>query len=115
MTTLPPLTPEDVANIKRRTVRCTQATMLAFGLKEYPETVSGCLDYLKENGFVMRSNKVWDTMKGYANAKYDYILFTRAHAMALRNGLLVDTAGGSFDRRRVEFAWIVERVKEEKL
>lgn len=39
---------------------------------------------------------------------FDYFIITHEHAMALRNGNLVDTEQKGFDNRRIEYIWLVE-------
>jgi hypothetical protein len=39
----------------------------------------------------------------------NYLINTKGHAMALINGILIDTEGKGFDRRIIEFIWEVTK------
>lgn len=92
--------------------RCTEATLAAFGVKGIPLNGSGCLQHLTQAGFTLTE------VQGVTGVRLDrfrfdptkkYFVKTREHAMAVIDGVLVDTERRSFDSRRIQFLWIVER------
>lgn len=109
-----PLTKERAEEIIKASSRCTQATLLAFGIDGWPQYASGTLAFFRKAGFKLINLGCEGrfTMKKlllHLSTDKSYIIFTSSHVMAYRKGILVDTAGGSFDRRKVEFIWEVER------
>ena len=108
-----PITPAEVFSIVARSRRCTEATLLAFGIQAIPQFGSGCLEYLRANGRTLTQlNLPRDcTIKQFyykvANPNKNYLIFTAGHAMALRGRHLIDTANLGIDKRKIEFAWEV--------
>ncbi len=90
--------------------RCTEATLRAFGITGIPLTGSGCLSYLTAAGYTL-TEVTNITGVRLDRFRFDptkrYLVNTRGHAMAVINGLLIDTMRRSFDSRRIEFLWIV--------
>lgn len=101
------LTPEDSKEIINKASRCTEATLAAFGIQGIPKFGPGILDYFKNNGFRTDRlvSKEIEVVRHLKALKGDWLIFTRGHAIALRNGILVDTERRGFDSRHVEFIW----------
>lgn len=99
------LTKDDVETIVSNSSRCTQATLLAFGIKGYPFYGPGCLNYLRKDGYETKEDQ---DQKGRALSEcifqggVNYIIFTKGHVMAYVDGLLVDTMKKNLDGRIVE-------------
>jgi hypothetical protein len=109
------MTQELANSIVSSSVRCTQATLRAFGIEGIPKLGSGCLEYLTRAGFKLQrisysGMKLRDISKccGISTHK-NYLINTKGHAMALINGILIDTEGKGFDRRIIEFIWEVTK------
>jgi hypothetical protein len=102
------LTQTEADAIVQKACRCTEATLLAFGVVGTPKTGSGCLGFLTNAGFklerVPEPNWVLHLKKFQQGA---YLVLTPGHAMALIGGILVDTERKGFDRRKVQFMWKV--------
>ncbi len=109
------MTQEKADKIISSSTRCTQATLRAFGIEGYPYYGSGCLEYLTSNGFTLTHmpGYIRQSMRLLEKLRMDrnYLIHTKGHAMALINGILIDTAKRGFDGRRIENIWIVEAVK----
>lgn len=110
------MTQELAKEILSSSVRCTQATLRAFGIEgKIPKTGSGYLEYLVLNGFKctrillpnlrMRDIPVTNGIRMHR----DYLINTHNHAMALINGILIDTEYKGFDKRIIEFIWGVTK------
>lgn len=104
------MTQSDAATIVSEARRCTEATLKAFGITAIPQTGSGCLSYLTAAGYTLTEIQNVTGVR-LDRFRFDptkkYLVNTRQHAMAVINGLLVDTMRKSFDSRRIEFMWIV--------
>ncbi len=109
------MTPELAENIISSSTRCTQATLRAFGIEGYPFHRSGCLEYYTKNGFKITEIKELQNIslkifERHYERQYNFSIHTKGHAMALINGILVDTERKGFDSRKIENIWIVERI-----
>lgn len=111
-----PLTEELAKEIIQKSVRCTQATLRAFGIEGIPKTGSGCLEYLTNAGYKCTSEPHLRAMmmaswSRTADRSKDYLITTYGHAMAFVDGQLVDTEHKGFDKKRfVTFCWSVTRL-----
>ena len=108
------MTSELAKSIVDSSVRCTQATLRAFGIEDaIPKTGSGCLEYLTSRGFTCKRITFVEgiTLKGlktiHGLKEGMYLINTHGHAIALIDGILVDTENKGFDNRIVEFCWHV--------
>jgi hypothetical protein len=108
------MTQELANSIIANSTRCTQATLQAFGIEGYPLLGSGCLEFMTRRGFklerVMFPNSLDVTMKWLNSVRFSkgsYLINTPRHAMALIDGILVDTENKGFDNRKVLFIWEV--------
>lgn len=104
------MTQLDVATIVSEARRCTEATLKAFGVNGIPQAGSGCLSYLTAAGYTVTeiANVTGVRLDRFRfDPTKKYLINTRQHAMAVINGLLVDTERKSFDSRRIQFLWIV--------
>ena len=113
------MTNELAKSIVDSSVRCTQATLRAFGIEDaIPKTGSGCLEYLTSRGFTCLRMPAYEgiTLKRLQqfpfkpNPNGQYLINTKGHAIALIDGILIDTENKGFDNRSVEFCWIVQKV-----
>lgn len=99
----------EALKITKTSVRCTHATLRAFGIDKVPTTGSGCLNYLVAAGYSVKAISCNGVL--LKQFKYDpnksYLLNTKHHAMALIYGTLVDTQNLGMDGRKLEFAWEV--------
>lgn len=112
------MTIEEARIIRITSTRCTQATLLGFGITGYPFQGSGCLEYLKNNRFVttpVRFDRPIVTMEFFRRRLIDlgadYLIFTKGHAMSVIQGILIDTDTNKWDGRKIEHAWIVKRAE----
>ncbi len=107
------MTNELANNIISSSTRCTQATLRAFGIEGYPHYGSGCLEYLTQNGYKLQELQHHRGRKLRQASMFrkdlSFLISTKGHAMALINGILVDTERKGFDSRKIENIWIVER------
>src|SRR5690349_7050592 len=102
------MTQEKLNEIYQETTRCAQAVMMAFGIKGYPQTGSGCLEYLTANGFELHPIRFkWRNLRHFLEdvrthlaVETNYLILTPGHAMALVDGFLVDTAKQGWNNRR---------------
>lgn len=103
--------------------RCTEATLNAFGIwGEVPHTGLGVLETLCKNGYgyageedgrLTKFGRVsHGTVRAFmkAHPTGDYYISTEGHAMALRDGLLTDTAERGIDGRIVRTAYRIRKV-----
>lgn len=99
--------------IYKETTRCTQAVLLAFGIKGYPTTCSGMLSYFTGNGFQVRpviglagmklERIPWHPEK--ISTERSYYINTSGHALGLIKGTLIDTELKGLDGRRIIGIW----------
>lgn len=93
-------------------IRCTQATLEAYGVRGLrPATAQGVIEALEGHNYTLTPVEV----KGQTVARFiqehpkgDFYLGTQNHAMALRNGVLTDTAGEGVNNRLLIHAMEVE-------
>jgi hypothetical protein len=105
----------NIDEIVEKSNRCTQATLMTFGINGCPYHRSGVLEYLKVYGFTTVERKEFRGKK-LIDLKYlkgNFTVHTKNHAMALVNGYLVDTQKQGFDNRTVENVWEVFKNYEE--
>lgn len=114
--------------IVQSSARCTEATLKAFGVEGIPTQGSGCLEFLTNAGFILTRvqvngvklfntehslctmSKLNNIFKGSLIWKgYNYIVLTPGHAMAIVDGILIDTEHKGWDGRRIEYIWKVEK------
>jgi hypothetical protein len=93
-----------------RGMRCTQATLYAFGIDECPKTGIGVLEAINKAynyAFIdeVMGMKVGDFIREYSH-KGNYVISTANHSMALVNGTLIDTAHGT-NRRKICYVFEV--------
>lgn len=101
--------------------RCTQTVLMQFGIFDrVPRDGAGLLQALMENGWTYQA--YWPRDEAYTDtvAKFvrehqtgSYYIVTRGHAMAVINGVLVDSAGEGPNRRRLIGAFKVYRKEQE--
>ena len=107
------LTQEKADEIIKISSRCTQASLLAFGIDGWPQKTSGCLEFFSRHGYTLArlesSNRGMKKLQSmlFFKPESDYFIITQGHAMSIRNGILVDTDTGKFDNRKVLFVWEV--------
>lgn len=116
------MTKELANEIVSNSSRCTEAALRAFGIDAIPKTGSGVLEQLRENGFKVWPqsqclNETMKQLKAYIDlvdcgriAKSSWLIYTKGHAMAVIEGHLIDTAGGRWNNRKIEFLWKVEKI-----
>ena len=75
-------------------MRCTQATLKAFGVDSCPMTGGGVMEALTANGFSVEMITLSDNglRSCVESLKGSYYLFSDGHAMALIDGVLTDTS-----------------------
>ena len=115
------MTQPEIDKVLGKSTRCTQATLLAFGIEGYPLTGSGVLSYLCSNGYTLihfpmfegiTLRRAKETIDFWHNSIPDdssYLIQTRRHTIAIINGLLVDTMRQGFNGRKILNAWEVSR------
>jgi hypothetical protein len=96
-------------------VRCTQAALRGIaGISAVPLTGSGCLTYLTSAGYKVKSLPADIPLARFKYSKdKTYLLATKGHAMALVDGILIDTMRKTLDKRILEHAWEVSRPEGE--
>lgn len=102
--------------IVKSATRCTEAVCKAFGIEgAIPHYSSGVLQYLERNDFKCEKIRVVGTLRSaknfFLNSKENFVIFTAGHVLAIMGGIMIDTAGGDYDSRRIESCWIVEKTK----
>lgn len=96
-------------------MRCTQATLAAFGVEGCPRHGTGVMGALQDASYILLpfgTGVTWEedmkwigrTVRAFVKAHPlgDYHLSTREHAMALRDGVLTDTSARGADGRRLQ-------------
>ena len=106
------MTHELANHIESSSSRCTEATLKAFGINGcIPKFASGCLQWLTLSKY--KIIKLEYTPKTLKDFKYDltksYFINTRGHAMALIQGILIDTEKKGFDNRKIDWIWEVSK------
>ena len=109
------MTLDEARQIVDSSVRCTNAVMQAFGLDKHtvPLTGSGCLSYLRAAGYVCTRLPLFQS-KSLAQLKSEthdgsFLIATKGHAIAVIDGVLIDTMRMGWNSRKVEFAWRVTK------
>lgn len=106
------MTTLEAAAIVSKATRCTEATLMAFGINGIvPQRGSGCLEYLRSHGYKYVKMNAPDVkyLKHSAYQRGSYLIFTHEHAMALVDGILIDTMKQGFDNRKIEHIWEVTK------
>lgn len=106
--------------IYKETTRCTQAVLLAFGIKGYPTTCSGMLSYFTGNGFKVQKVEgltgtkleriPWHPEK--VSMEKSYYINTSGHAIGLINGVLIDTELKGLDGRHIIGIWEIIKLDQ---
>lgn len=110
------LTQQEANAIVSSARRCTEATLRAFGVitEHLAYFGSGTLQYLQEAGFKlteipdMRGIRLDKFKDRYMEPNKSYHIKTKGHAIAIINGIMVDTEFKGFDKRTILFCWVVE-------
>ena len=101
------MTPEKAKRITQTSTRCTQAVLRAFDIEGYPYYGTGVLEYLKAGGLDVRCIDSDVPFVKWMKEKHEgsYVLFTKGHALAVVNGVVIDTARTK--KGKIEFVWQV--------
>ena len=106
------MTPLEAAAIVSKATRCTEATLMAFGINGIvPQRGSGCLQHLRDHGFNLRFIPDMQNIPLHylERNRSSLLIFTHEHAMALVDGILIDTMKQGFDNRKIEHIWEVTK------